>query len=148
MGLAAIAKRLIRSVTPLRRRALGGPFIQCLPNGAAQLVDLHATPALNKWGDVTVLLATGANTTDCWVEAVVCSEIATAAELNVAITMQATGIAVTADFEAVVAGYLNTADCIVIPIDPPVYIRAGSALSIVAAGTKAWDVWVIISREK
>lgn len=151
MSFVSTIERLIRTVTPLRRRGLGGPFIQVIPNGAAQQLPLHMTPGIAAWGALTQLLSATANTTDCWLETLVVSQATGAAtEYNIGLTMEA-GIAAptVAQLEGCFGGFMGlTLDQHFHKIDPPIYIRQGQRIAAALAGTKKVDVWVIISRNK
>lgn len=154
MSLSAFVKRLVSNVVPTQSRASGGPYITCAPaNAAFKQLQAHATKGISAWGNMVELLSATANTTDCWVEAVMINQATAAMELNVAITMETgTGAPTAAQIEAIVPAYVDTgaAGQVIVPVKPPVYIPAGNRIAAALAGTatKKVDCAVIISRRR
>lgn len=151
MGLKATLETVAKSITPIGRRQGRGAFIQCAPNGASKQLPGHATPAINKWGNLTELLSATANTTECWIEGIVVSQATAAAEFFVGLSIEPGAAAPTvAEFQAVLAGYQGAAPLTssYLPVRPPVHIPANTHIAAALAGTKKVDCWVIISRNK
>lgn len=152
MSYTSMIKRILLGSTPTAGRGTAGPYITCAPINAAlkQLVD-HATAGISKWGNMIELLAATANTSECWIEALVV-ELATAAGLfNIGLTMATgAGIFVAANSEVVVPAYGLAAAPTIYKLSPTPYIPAGQRIAAAAAGVaaKKVSVGVILSRRK
>ena len=157
MGLAAMIKRILISVTGMSTRAGGGTFITFVPTGAGLLGAASLTLTTNTatawaYGAIGALIAATANTTEGWIEGLVISVPSTATkEWCVAIT-SATAITAAAQIEAEVPMYIGIAtDEIYVKLSPPVHIPANTVINAAAAGAvknKTLNVYAVISRSK
>ena len=168
MSIPNFIKRMFASETPLVNRAGGGTFTTFVPNGVGVLGAAAATVTADaavawKYSDTpAVLLTTGANLTDAWVEGFVISQPGGPQDewciCVTTITGTANPITASAQIEAEVPFYLGggaTANAgdnkIFIKLDPPAHFPAGTAIACAVAcaiANQAVHVWAIISRSR
>lgn len=157
MGLIAAVKRSFWSIVPLVNRGGAGVFVTCLPTGAGLLgagaITLTGKATALNYGAVVTAISAIANTTECWIEAIVLANPQVAKkDYYVAVT---TAVAITAAAQIAAEVSWNrpglVTDAVVLPLGQRVFIPANVAIGLALAessGGKTCDAWVVISRNK